>query len=179
MVVPRLPKGPRFGQLAAGRCTRPYSRREGWKQHASAPRLNIVRKLVAGVALTLVAISLVVPFGILPVLAPDETAPTAISRLLPEAKRSLAAGLDLPLAPLAYVRYVGLETRERDDLVILRFELRSFPYLSSEGAYLVSRCTAIENLDPTEMDGGGGVSDFETDPELEYARSDAQTPCSS
>jgi len=128
------------------------------------------------VAFTLVAFALVMPFGILPVLAPDEPAPAAVSRLLSEAKRSLAAGLDLPLA---YVRYIGLETREIGDLVILRFELRPFPYLSSEGAYLASRCASIEHLDPRAMSGGRGVSDFETDPELEYLRSDAQTPCPS
>lgn len=110
-----------------------------------------MRKVVAGVALTLVTLVLVMPFGILPVLAPDKTAPAAVSRLLPEAKRTLAAQFDLPLA---YVRYVGLETREIDDLVILRFELRPFPYLRSEGAYLVSRCTAIEQLDPTGWAGG-------------------------
>ena len=43
--------------------------------------------------------------------------------------------------------------------VILRFELRPFPYLSSEGAYLVSRCTAIEgrivSVEVTKLQSAG------------------------
>ena len=114
------------------------------------------------------------PSLILPVIAPDQPPSPAVARLLPEAKARLTTELDLVAA---HVRFVGVETRAADDLVILRFELRPFPYLTAEGAYLVSRCTPIGQLDPHGMGGGRGVRDFNTDPELEHARSEAQPPC--
>ena len=50
--------------------------------------------------------------------------------------------------------------------------------LRSSVAYLFSRCTPLTDLDPAGMGGGRGVTDFATDPELEYLRSDAQPSCS-
>lgn len=96
--------------------------------------------------------------------------------MLPDAKRYLTGHLDLSLT---YVRLSGVELRDHDDLVILMFELRPLPYIASEGAYLFSRCTPLERLDPHQMGGGTGVSQFATDIELAHVRSDAQPPCGS
>lgn len=132
----------------------------------------MVRLLVAGVALAIGV--LLWRVAILPAITADAPAPASVERLLPDAKGYLAGQLDLVGA---HVRFIGAELRERDDLVILKFELRPFPYLSAEGAYLVSRCTPVGQLDPFGMGGGRGVADFATDPELEHARSGAQPPC--
>ena len=107
-------------------------------------------------------------------VAPDYEAPPEVARVLPEAKRSLAGQLD---EHISVVRYVGWEYRERDHLIILMFELRPFPYITMDRAYLGSRCTPIEALDPVGMSGGRGVDDFATDPEIEYLRSGDQPAC--
>ena len=117
---------------------------------------------------------LVIPALLLPVLLPDADAPAAIAHILPGAKRYLAGQLDL--GP-AHVRFIEAETRARDQLIILQFELWAFPTLTPEGAYLVSRCTPIDEIEPNAFGGGRGVSDFATDPELEHLRSDAQPAC--
>ena len=63
------------------------------------------------------------------------------------------------------------------------FFLYAFPtsfwgaQIAADRAYLVSRCTPIEDLDPERMGGARGVQDFRTDAELEYLRSDAQPAC--
>jgi hypothetical protein len=65
-----------------------------------------------------------------------------------------------------------------DRLTILIFELRSYPFvLPGELAYLASRCTPLEALDPRGMGGGIVQGDPATDVELEYLRSYAQEPC--
>jgi hypothetical protein len=128
-------------------------------------------------ALALAAVVLLVAIGgplLVTALAPDADAPPAVERILPRAKRYLAGQLD---AFTSVVRYIGWEHRATDDLVILMFELRPFPFITADGAYLVSRCTPMEDLDPDGMGGGRGVRDFQTDPELEYLRSDAQPDC--
>jgi hypothetical protein len=130
-------------------------------------------RIVAGAVLT-AALLVFAPLAILPLIAPDAAASPAVQRLLPEAKQHLAVQLGLWGA---YVRYSGVELRERDDLVILQFELRPSPFVHSEGAYLVSRCTPLDELDPNDMGGGRGVTDFTTDSELAYLRSDAQPAC--
>jgi hypothetical protein len=131
------------------------------------------RMLFAGI-LVLAMVTALTPLVLLPALAPDASTPPEVERLLPDAKRYLSGQLDLVAA---HIRYTGVELREHDQLVILEFELRPFPYLAAEGAYLVSRCTALEELDPFSMGGGRGVQDFATDPELAHARSGAQPPC--
>lgn len=107
-------------------------------------------------------------------LLPDASAAAAVQRILPEAKRSVTNQLDLPAA---HVRYTGAEVRRGDDLVILYFELRPFPYVAAEAAYLVSRCTPIDEVEPDRMGGGRGVTDFATDPELVSIRSEDQPAC--
>ena len=129
------------------------------------------RVLLAGVVVALAVLSFRVT--VLPAIAPDEAAPEAVERLLRDAKNYLAQQLDLVAA---HLRFIGMEHRDRDDLVILKFDLRPFPFLATEGAYLVSRCTPLEDLDPLAMGGGRGVKDFATDTELAHARTNAE-PC--
>lgn len=130
------------------------------------------------VGLTLAVAVLLIALGgpmLVVTVAPDAEAPPHVERILPRAKRYLVGQLD---AFTSVVRYVGWEHRERDDLVILMFELRPFPFVTVDRAYLGSRCTPIEDLDPEAMGGGRGIQEFRTDPELEYLRSDAQPSCS-
>ena len=131
-------------------------------------------KIAGAILAGLIGVQLLVPTVVLMVATPDAEAPAAVRQLLPEAKRALASGFELPLA---YVRFLGLETRDADQLVILHFELRPWPYLASELGYLASRCTPLEEIDPRGMSGGRGVVDFETDAELAYFRSGSQPPC--
>lgn len=129
------------------------------------------------IGLTLTAVLLAITVGgplLVTVAVPDLEAPPEVERILPQAERYLAGQLD---EFTAVVRYIGWEHRDRDDLVILMFELRPFPYVAADRAYLVSRCTPIEDLDPERMGGARGVQDFRTDAELEYLRSDAQPAC--
>jgi hypothetical protein len=133
----------------------------------------MLRLGVAAVAL-LVALVLAGP-AVIAVLAPDRAAPAPVDRLLPDARRALSGQLDLPASA---IRYVGIETRARDNLIVLQFEIRSFPFLAVERAYLFSRCTPLDDLDPAGMGGGRGVTDFASDPELVHLRSGAQPPCS-
>ena len=127
--------------------------------------------VVALVCAVVIAASLLVAVQL---AAPEADAPPDIRRMLPEAKHTLSSQLEL----FAHLRYVGAEIRERDDLVILKFELRPFPFVHAEGAYLASRCVAVDKLDSWAMSGGRGVTDFETDIELASLRSDAQPDCS-
>ena len=133
----------------------------------------MLQRLVLAIVLLAVAVWVGGPM-VVTTLAPDHDAPPEVGRILPEAKRYLAGQLD---AFTSVVRYVGWEYRERDHLVILMFELRPFPYIAVDRAYLDSRCTPIEELDPVGMGGGRGVKDFATDPEISYLRSDSQPSC--
>lgn len=120
---------------------------------------------------------LLLPFALPVVILRDEPAPPELSPLLPSAKRALLAALE---HPPVHVRYLGLERRRRDELLVIRFELRPYPFFSAEGAYVASRCRPLETFDADafySMGGGSGVTDFQTDPELVYLRSDAQPPC--
>ncbi|HEU0236197.1 MAG TPA: hypothetical protein VFR14_07120 [Candidatus Limnocylindrales bacterium] len=110
---------------------------------------------------------------------PDAPPPTGLRVPVPEFGRVLTAQLERPPGTIA--RFVGHQGRDRDLLVILLFELRAYPYVAPpELAYLVSRCTAMGELDPRGM--GGGVipgGDWRTDPELQYLALDAQPSCQS
>ena len=136
------------------------------------PAVMLLR-LVLAVVLLAVAVWVGGPMVVM-TLAPDRDAPPEVDRILPEAKRYLAGQLD---AFTSVVRYVGWEYRERDHLVILMFEMRAFPFVAVDRAYLESRCTPIEELDPVGMGGGRGVEDFATDPEISHLRSDSQPSC--
>jgi hypothetical protein len=130
-------------------------------------------KVGVAVAVSVLLIGVLAPMAV-SVMVPDREAPAAVERLLPEAKRWLSSQLDLGVSA---IRYVGVETRDSDDLVILMFELRPFPYITVDGAYLASRCVPLEDLDLMGMSGGRGVTDFASDPEIEYLRSGAQSAC--
>jgi hypothetical protein len=106
---------------------------------------------------------------------PDAPPPAGLHRPVAEFGTVLANQLDQP--PLTHARFVGAETGD-DDLVILLFELRPYPYIGGRLAYLVSRCVAPAALDPMGMGGGFIDGDRASDVELAYLRSDAQPPCS-
>ncbi len=131
-------------------------------------------RVLVGVFLILGLLAVAPFFAVALLVPPDAAAAPAVQRLLPEAKSYLAGQLD---AWPAHLRYTGAELRERDHLVILMFELRQFPFLGADRAYLVSRCTPVDRLNPNGMGGGRGVTDYATDPELVHLRSDAQPPC--
>jgi hypothetical protein len=133
----------------------------------------MLRILATGLAL-LIVIVVLLPTVILPAMAPDASASRDIARILPDAKRTLSSNLK---TPLAYLRYIGMEARGSDRLIILKFEIRPWPYLVADGTYLASRCTPVPELDPADMSTGIGVRDFAADTELAYLRSDAQPPC--
>lgn len=132
-----------------------------------------MRRLLIATGLV-VLLLVAVPMAAMQFVLPDVDAPPPVARILGDAKRYVAGHLDLPLA---HVRYIGLETRDADGLVLLKFELRFFPWVDPEGAYLISRCTPLEELDVFAMGGGRGVENFETDAELRHLRSGAQPPC--
>jgi hypothetical protein len=131
-------------------------------------RLLWILGLIALVSLASCATVLAVP--------PDAAAPAELAVKLPEAKHAIVHGLD---RGWTRARYVGVETRASDDLVVLQFELYGWPNLIPMRAYLVSRCRPLAQIDPRFMGGGVVESDFTTDPELEYIRSPAQSPCPS
>ena len=112
--------------------------------------------------------------GLVRLALPDASAPAGLARPIAEFGSTLASQLD---RPLAYARFMRAETGP-DRLTVLFFELRSYPLvLPGELAYLVSRCTPLDELDPWGMGGGIVQGDPATDNELEYLRSDAQEPC--
>jgi hypothetical protein len=149
----------------------------GSRRRNVAQGCRVMAAVFVRISLSIIALALAVAIGgqlIVMTVAPDHDAPPEVERILPDAKSHLSSQLDLHTS---VIRYVGWEHRERDQLVILMFELRPFPFISVGRAYLGSRCTPVEELDPGTMGGGRGIVDFATDAELEYLRSDEQPPC--
>jgi hypothetical protein len=107
---------------------------------------------------------------------PDEPAPSEIAPKLAAAKHSLVHNVD---RGWTRARYIGLETRDSDKLVVLRFEIYGWPNFAPLRAYLASRCRSLAEIEPASMSGGVVAGDFATEPELEYIRSSAQAPCPS
>jgi hypothetical protein len=105
---------------------------------------------------------------------PDAAAPADLAVKLPEAKHVVVHQLD---RGWTRARYVGLETRASDDLVVLQFEIYGWPNLTPVRAYLVSRCRPLAQIEPRSMGGGVVDGDFASDRELEHIRSPAQNPC--
>ena len=129
------------------------------------------RLLSVAVVLALVALA---PCATVLVVPPDATAPAELDAKLPAAKDAVVDGLDRHRWTRA--RYIGVETRASDNLVVLMFELYAWPNLVPVRAFLISRCRAVADIDPRAM-AGGVVEDFATDPELQHLRSPAQNPC--
>jgi hypothetical protein len=133
--------------------------------------------LIAGGLLALllaVALLLLTPSFLVLVLLPDAATPAEISRLLPAAKEQLNRTRGFRW-PAGYYRFLSAETRTADNLLVLHFEYRSYPFIAATSAYLASRCKPMEKIDPREMGFGWGPG---TESELEYLRSGAQDPCS-
>ncbi len=133
--------------------------------------------MIRSVLVSLVVLFIVVALSgpqVAALMNPDADASEAVRRVLPDAKRVLIRNFELPASS---VRYVGIETRNRDNLIVLQFEIRTFPFITVDRAFLGSRCTPIADLDPMAMSGGRGVTDFATDAELEHLRSDLQPGC--
>jgi hypothetical protein len=129
-------------------------------------RLLSVVGILALVALAPCATVLAVP--------PDATAPAELHAKLPAAKAVLVDALDRHQWTRA--RYIGMEARASDDLVLLMFEMYGWPNVFPARAFLISRCRSLADIEPGSM-AGGVVDDFATDPELQRLRSPAQNPC--
>jgi hypothetical protein len=124
--------------------------------------------VAAGLAIGLAVLA---PCATVLATPPDEPAPPEIAPELAAAKHAIVHGLD---RGWTRARYIGLETRDSDQLVVLRFEIYGWPNFAPMRAYLVSRCRSLAEIDPRSMSGGIVAGDFATDPELEYIRSSAQ-----
>jgi hypothetical protein len=121
-----------------------------------------------------IGLAALAPCATVLVVPADEPVAVEIAPKLAAAKHAIVHGLD---RGWTRARYVGLETRASDQLVVLRFELYGWPNLVPMRAYVVSRCRPLAELDPRMMGGGIVEGDFATNPELEYIRSSAQAPC--
>lgn len=119
------------------------------------------------------------PVVVVEALARDATPPAELSAPLDNAKRILVGRFDL--IPLVQrVRYVDSEYRPTDDLMLLYFEIRSYPYLWSREVFLVSRCVPLADFTADSFSGMGGgyvQSSRASDPELVYLRGPDQPPC--
>ena len=132
-----------------------------------------MRRYAFAVALA-IGLALLAPFATVFVTPPDEPAPPELAPKLAAAKHAIVHGLE---RRWTRARYIGVETRDSDQLVVLRFEIYGWPNLVPMRAYLVSRCRSLGEIDPMHMGGGIVDGDFATNPELEYVRSSAQAPC--
>jgi hypothetical protein len=127
------------------------------------------RLIVLGLVIAAIA-----PFGFVRLAFLDAPAPDRLSYPIGEFDRVVASQLK---RRLSQARFTAIE-RGSDELVVLYFELRVYPFVGSpELAYLSSRCTPLEAIDPWGMGGGIVQGDPATDEELAYLRSDAQPPC--
>jgi hypothetical protein len=122
----------------------------------------------------LVPLVLLAPCATVLAVPPDAAAPPALEPKLPAAKHALVDNLD---RGWTRARFIGIETRASDDLVVLMFEIYGWPNLAPMRAYLVSRCRPLAEIEPRMMGGGVVFGEFASNPELEYLRSPAQRPC--
>jgi hypothetical protein len=122
----------------------------------------------------ILAVIALAPRASLVAVPPDATAPAELQVKLPAAKVALADALDRH--QWTRVRYIGMEARASDNLVVLMFEMYRWPNILPSRAFLASRCRPLAEIEPRSM-GGGVVDDFATDAELQHLRSPAQTPC--
>jgi hypothetical protein len=131
-------------------------------------------RLGAGALLALALLALT-PLMFVTASQRDATAPAGIARLLPAAKQQLDSNHGPIRWPLTHYRYVATETRTADNLVVFYFEYRTYPFVTATTAYLASRCTPLDQIDPREMSGGWGQQSMR---ELDYLRSGGQPACS-
>jgi hypothetical protein len=124
--------------------------------------------MLLGVALLALTPSLLVI-----ALLHDAAAPPEVAKMLPAAKEHLYQTRGFQW-PAGYYRFLASETRNSDNLVVLHFEYRSYPFITASRAYLASRCTPLAKSNPREMGFGWGPG---SESELQYLRSPAQDPC--
>lgn len=113
------------------------------------------------------------------VLARDAPPPVGLAPGLGDAKGHIVGQFDL-IPVLDHVRYVDIEYRQSDHLVLLYFEIRRYPYLASQEVWLGSRCVPPADFTADTfagMDGGPVQSSRVSDPELVYVRGPDQPPC--
>ena len=133
--------------------------------------------MVAGAllaALLAVAVLALTPSFLVLALLPDAAAPSEITAVLPVARERLYIQLKSPRWPLGYYHLVATETSASDNLVVLHFEFRTYPFITASSAYLASRCRPLNQIDPKAMSGGRGP---DTESELRYLRSATQPSC--
>src|SRR5947208_11181622 len=128
--------------------------------------------LLAG--LLAVAMLALTPSFLVLALLPDAAAPSEITAVLPVAREELYIQFKSPRWPVGYYQLVATETRASDNLVVLHFEYRTYPFITASSAYLASRCSSLSQVDPKAMSGGRGP---DTESELKYLRSAAQPSC--
>ena len=136
--------------------------------------MNALRVSAVAAAVA-IGLAVLAPCATVLTTPPDEAAPPEIAPKLAAAKHSLVHNLD---RGWTRARYIGLETRDSDKLVVLKFEIYGWPNFAPLRAFLLSRCRSLADIEPVHM-SGGVVQDFATDPELEHMRSPAQAPCPS
>ena len=124
-------------------------------------------------ALLAIALLALTPSFAVVALLRDAAAPPEIAKVLPAAKEQLHKTRGFQW-PAGYYRYLTTETRTSDNLVVLHFEYRAYPFITATRAYLASRCKPLEQIDPREMGFGWGP---DSESELTYLRSRAQDPC--
>ena len=139
-----------------------------------ASPIHAQRLYATGAAALLAGLAVLAPCATVLATPPDEPVPPEVAPKLAAAKHSLVHNLD---RGWTRARFVGIETRAADQLVVLRFEIYGWPNLAPVRAYLASRCRPLAELDPRMMSGGVVEGDFATNPELEHIRSSAQNPC--
>lgn len=112
-------------------------------------------------------------------LARDAPPPNWLASGLGEAERAIVGQFDL-VPVLDHVRLLDVEYRQSDDLVLLYFEIRRYPYLSGAEVWLGSRCVPISDFIADGFPGmyGGYVHGSRAlDEELVYVRGPDQSPC--
>ena len=151
---------------------------KGLRAKRVAPLLEVMNgpRLVAGALLTVLlgaALLALSPAFLVLGMLPDAAAPAEIAKVLPAAKAQLNSRYGFRW-PAGYYRFLATETRTSDNLLILHFEYRVYPFIGASSAYLASRCTPLSKMDPRDMSGGWGP---ESQSELNHLRSPAQQPC--
>lgn len=127
------------------------------------------------VAIPALVVVLAAPVMLARLALPDASAPAGLGRPIRDFSDAIWHLFERP--PWIHARYVDIGTGP-DDLVVLYFEVRSWPYLAADSeVYLVSRCSPIGALDPAGMGGGTVIGSRADDAELEFLRSDSQPPC--
>src|SRR5436309_13820281 len=133
---------------------------------------GVAGALLAG--LLAVAMLALTPSFLVLALVPDAATPREITAVLPVAREQLYIQFKSPRWPVGYYRLVATETRASDNLVVLHFEYRTYPFITSSSPYLASRCSPLSQIDPKGMSGSRAP---DTQTELMYVRAAGQPAC--